>query len=111
MDTAAFADDGAQFRDQYRAQVAALIGDDRAEAFWVQATPIFQDASNDFGANGRKLQLIGNPAGLELMVSTSTGSTIGPLSQLNGLPLPPQLQSYADTWTAQQNNPASAKQP
>ncbi len=111
MDTAAFADEGAQVRDQYQAQVAALIGQDRAEAFWEQATPMFQDLFNDFGANGRKLMLIDNPAGLELMNSDSRGSTIGSLSQLNGMPLPPQLQAYADTWAAQQNNPSPAKQP
>jgi RNA polymerase sigma factor (sigma-70 family) len=98
-DTAAFPDEGAQFRDQFQAQVTALLGPERAAAFWQQASPMFSQLFNDFGAQSRQLQLINNPSGLELMNATKVGAAIGALSQRNGMPLPPALQAYADAWS------------
>jgi hypothetical protein len=98
-DTAAFPDEGAQFRDQFQAQLTALLGPERATTFWQQASPIFSQLFNDFGAQSRQLQLINNPSGLELMNATKKNATIGALSQRNGLPLPPALQAYAEAWS------------
>jgi RNA polymerase sigma factor (sigma-70 family) len=109
LNTSAFPDEGAQFRDQFKEQVVALLGSERAAAFWQQAAPEFSQLFNDFGANSRQLQLIDNPRGLELMNASSTGATIGPLSQRNGLPLPPQLQAYADAWSAPPAGQANAQ--
>jgi len=102
LNMSAFPDEGAQFRDQFQAQVTALLGSERADAFWQQATPEFSQLFNDFGANARQLQLINNPRGLELMNASATGASVGLLSQRNGMPLPPQLQAYADAWSAPQ---------
>jgi RNA polymerase sigma factor (sigma-70 family) len=102
LNTTAFPDEGAQFRDQFKDQVTALLGSERADTFWQQATPEFSQLFNDFGANPRQLQLINNPRGLELMNSYAGGASVGSLSQRNGLPLPPQLQAYADAWSAPQ---------
>jgi RNA polymerase sigma factor (sigma-70 family) len=99
MDTAAFPEEGAQFRDQFQAQVTALLGAEREDAFWQQATPMFSQVFNDFGANSRQLQLINNPRGLELMNASSGGASVGALSGRNGMPLPPALQAYADAWS------------
>jgi len=104
LNTGAFADDGAQLRDQFQQQLASLLGPDRANAFWEQASPTLSNLFDDFGANPQKLQLIDNPNGLELMTSTSTGATIGALSQRNGLPLPPELQAYVSAWTTPPND-------
>jgi RNA polymerase sigma factor (sigma-70 family) len=104
LNTGAFADDGAQLRDQFQQQLASLLGPDRANAFWEQASPTLSNLFDDFGANPQKLQLIDNPNGLELMTSTSTGATIGALSQRNGLPLPPELQAYVSAWTIPPND-------
>jgi len=109
-DTAAFPDEGAQFRDQFQAQVTALLGPERAAAFWQQASPMFSQLFNDSGAQARQLQLINNPSGLELMNATKVGAAIGALSQRNGLPLPPALQAYADAWS-QPTAPANAQPP
>jgi RNA polymerase sigma factor (sigma-70 family) len=103
LNTGAFADDGAQLRDQFQQQLASLLGPDRANAFWEQASPTLSNLFDDFGANPQKLQLIDNPNGLELMTATSTGATIGALSQRNGLPLPPELQAYVSAWTIPSN--------
>jgi RNA polymerase sigma factor (sigma-70 family) len=103
LNTTAFANDGAQERDQFQQQLASLIGPERADAFWEQASPTLGNLFNDFGANPRQLELIDNPSGLELMTASSTGSTIGALTQRNGLPLPPELQAYVNVWTAAQN--------
>jgi RNA polymerase sigma factor (sigma-70 family) len=100
LNTTAFADEGAQFRNQFQEQVTALLGSERGDAFWQQATPEFSQLFNDFGANARQLQLINNPRGLELMNSYAGGASVGSLSQRNGMPLPPQLQAYADAWSA-----------
>jgi RNA polymerase sigma factor (sigma-70 family) len=106
LNTTAFPDDGAQFRDQFKDQVTALLGSERADAFWQQATPVFSELFNDFGANARQLQLIKNPRGLELMNASPGGAAIGLLSQRNGLPLPPPLQAYADAWSTPQGDPS-----
>ena len=101
LDTAAFPEEGGQLRDQFRQQLADLLGPDRAEAFWQQAAPVFSGLLNDFGAYPRQLQLVRNQAAsmLELFNTYRGGSNVGQLDlQLNGLPLPPALQSYADTW-------------
>jgi RNA polymerase sigma factor (sigma-70 family) len=103
LDPAAFPDEGAQFRDQFKDQVTALLGPERADAFWQQDSPVFSELFNNFGANARKLELINNPQqGLELMNATAGGASIGSLSQRNGMPLPPQLQAVADAWSAPQ---------
>jgi RNA polymerase sigma factor (sigma-70 family) len=99
MDTAAFPEEGAQLRDQFQAQVTELLGPDRADAFWKQASPMFSQLFNDFGAQSRQLQLINNPTGLELMNASAAGASIGQLSQRNDMPLPPALQAYADAWS------------
>jgi len=92
-----------------------LLGPGRADAFWQQDSQMFSDFFNDFGANGRQLQLINNPQqGLELMNSTGGSASIGSLSQRNGMPLPPQLQAIADAWStpqAGQPNQAALAQP
>jgi RNA polymerase sigma factor (sigma-70 family) len=109
LKTAAFADDGAQLRDQFKEQVAALLGSERAATFWQQASPEFTDLLNDFGAYPRELQLVHNAqAGtVELFNMYHTGSGVAALDQRNGLPLPPMLQSYADAWTKEfANQPA-----
>lgn len=98
-DTAAFPDEGVQFRDQFKAQLTAVLGQDRADTFWQQASPMFSQLFNDFGAHARQLQLINNPSGLELFNSGSGSTSVGALSQRNGLPLPPALQAYADAWS------------
>jgi RNA polymerase sigma factor (sigma-70 family) len=100
LHTDAFPEDGAKFRDQFKEQLASALGPDRAEAFWQQATPMFDELFNDFGAYVRELQLIRNPNGnLELLNSRPGHSTsIGLLAGRNGMPLPPSLQAYADTW-------------
>jgi hypothetical protein len=103
LNTTAFADDGAQARDQFQQQLASLLGPDRANAFWEQTSPTLSNLFNDFGANPRQLELIDNPSGLELMTASSTGSTIGALTQRNGVPLPPELQAYASAWTTPPN--------
>jgi RNA polymerase sigma factor (sigma-70 family) len=102
LNTTAFADEGAQFRDQFKDQLSAILGSERAETFWQQATLEFTEVFNDFGANPRQLQLIKNPQGLELMNAYGGGASVGLLSQRNGMPLPPQLQAYADAWSAAQ---------
>jgi RNA polymerase sigma factor (sigma-70 family) len=109
-DTAAFPDEGAQFRDQFQAQVTALLGPERAAAFWQQTSTIFTQLFNDFGSESRQLQLINNPSGLELMNATKIGAAIGALSQRNGMPLPPALQAYADAWS-QPTGPANWQPP
>jgi RNA polymerase sigma factor (sigma-70 family) len=98
-DTAAFPEEGAQFRDQFQAQVTALLGPERAATFWQQASPVFSQLFNDFGAESRQLQLINNTSGLELMNATKKGVAIGALSRRNGMPLPPALQACADAWS------------
>lgn len=103
LNTDSFAVDGAQLRDQFQQQLASLLGPDRANAFWEQASPTLGNLFDNFGANPRKLELIDNPNGLELMTASSTGATIGALSQRNGLPLPPELQAYVSAWTAPPN--------
>jgi RNA polymerase sigma factor (sigma-70 family) len=111
LDTSAFADEGAQFRDQFKGEVTSLLGSERADAFWQQATPVFNELFNNFGANSRKLQLVNNPnAGLELFNMSPAGGTVGSLSQRNGMPLPPQLQAYADAWSAPQDQSAPPPQ-
>jgi RNA polymerase sigma factor (sigma-70 family) len=99
LDTAAFPDEGGQFRDQFRAQLTALLGPERTEAFWQQASPVFKEVFNDFGAQSRQLQLIDNPSGIELLNASGKGASIGALSQRNGMPLPPALQAYVDAWS------------
>jgi RNA polymerase sigma factor (sigma-70 family) len=99
LNTTAFPDEGAQFRNQFQDQLTSLLGSERANTFWQQATPEFSQLFNDFGANARQLQLIKNPQGLELMNAYGGGASVGSLSQRNGMPLPPQLQAYADAWS------------
>jgi len=99
LNTTAFEDEGAQFQQQFKDQVTSLLGPERGETFWQQATPEFTELFNDFGANPRQLQLINNPRGLELMNAYGGGASVGLLSQRNGMPLPPQLQAYADAWS------------
>ena len=113
LDTAAFADEGNQLRDQFKQQVADLLGTERADAFWQQAAPVFTGLLNDFGNYPRELQLIRNEqAGiLELMTSYRNSSSIGQLdAQRNGLVLPPALQAYADTWTREMAMAAQSSQ-
>jgi len=101
LDTAAFPEEGAQLRDQFRQQLTDLLGAERADAFWQQAAPVFSGLLNDFGAYRRQLQLVRNQAAgtLELFNTYRGGSSVGQLDlQLNGLALPPALQSFADTW-------------
>ena len=101
LDTAAFPQQGAQLRDQFRQQLADLLGPERADAFWQQAAPVFSGSLNDFGAYPRQLQLVRNQAAgmLELFNTYRGASSVGQLDlQLNGLALPPALQAYADTW-------------
>jgi RNA polymerase sigma factor (sigma-70 family) len=105
LETAAFPDEGAQFRDQFKAQLTTVLGPERADAFWQQASPVFDQLFNDFGAHSRRLQLINNPSGLELMNSAPGGTSIGALSQRNGMPLPPALQAYADAWSQPNGQP------
>ncbi len=99
METAAFADEGAQFRDQFQAQLVSLLGQERADAFWQQAAPMFTELFNDFGSKPRTLQLIDNPAGIELLNQYANSSSIGQLVGRNGMPLPPPLQAYVQTWS------------
>jgi RNA polymerase sigma factor (sigma-70 family) len=109
--TTAFADEGAQVRDQFQQQFSSLLGPERAAAYWEQASPILSDLFDEFGSNQRQLQLIDNPNGLELMTAYRSGTTPGPytsaaigaLSQLHGMPLPPELQAYATAWTSPAN--------
>jgi hypothetical protein len=101
LDTAAFPEEGAALRDQFKQQLAGLLGAERADAFWQQAAPVFTGLLDDFGAYPRQLQLVRNQGAgvLELFNSYHGSSTVGQLDlQLNGLALPPALQSYADTW-------------
>ena len=58
-----------------------MLGQDRANAFWDQASPTLGDQFNDFGSNPRQLQLINNPNGLELMNTYGGGATVGSLNQ------------------------------
>ena len=99
--TEAFPGEGTSFREQFRSQLGAVLGDDRADAFWQQTVPMFDELFNGFGAYVREFQLIKNSNGnIELFNSRPGHSTsIGLLSARNGMPLPPQLQAYADTWT------------
>ena len=110
LDMTAFPEEGTQFRDQFQAQVTALLGPERTDAFWQQAAPMFSQLFNDFGVQSRQLQLINNPNGLELMTSNAKGAAVGALSQRNGMPLPPALQAYADAWS-QPASPANTQPP
>jgi hypothetical protein len=75
---------------------------------------MFDEVLNNFGAYKRDLQLIYNSnQTIELFNSTPAGSSVGQLEGRNGMPLPAQLQTYADTWGAEiaarraaQNQPA-----
>ncbi|MDB6112953.1 MAG: hypothetical protein JWR69_4703 [Pedosphaera sp.] len=53
LKTAAFAEDGAAFREQFKQQLAELLGPARTDAFWRQAAPVFTDLLNDFGSYPR----------------------------------------------------------
>ncbi len=113
LKTAAFPDEGSQFREQFQQQIAGLLGPERADAFWQQAAPVFTGLLNDFGKYPRELQLIRNEqaGSLELLNSYHDGTSIGTLDQQrNGLALPPALQAYADTW-AQEMAAQSTQQP
>ncbi len=99
LSTEAFPEEGGQLRDQFKARVSELLGPERAEAFWQQASPVFADLFNDFGAYPRDLQLINNPQqGPELMNAYRGSTRIGSLADRNGMPLPPALQNYAEAW-------------
>lgn len=100
MNTVAFKADGAQMRDQFQTQLAALLGPERMEAFWQQATSVFRDSLNDFGAYKRNLKLVSSgPTGpLSLFDHYRNEGRARELTQLNGRPLPPSLQAYADAW-------------
>jgi hypothetical protein len=112
LSTSAFAEEGAQFRDEFKGRIADLLGPERAEAFWSQAAPLFTELFNDFGAYPRDLQLVNNPnAGLELFNTYRGGGSVGPLSQRNGTPLPQGLQAYADAWTREQAGQAATPSP
>ncbi len=113
LKTAAFPDEGSQFREQFQQQIAGLLGPERADAFWQQAAPVFTGLLNDFGKYPRELQLIRNEqaGSLELLNSYHDGTSIGTLDQQrNGLALPPALQAYADTW-AREMAAQSTQQP
>ena len=47
LDMTAFPEEGTQFRDPFQAQVTALLGPERTDAFWQQAAPMFSQLFND----------------------------------------------------------------
>jgi RNA polymerase sigma factor (sigma-70 family) len=110
----AFPDEGARLEDQFKQQLAGLLGPERSDAFWQQAAPMFTSLLNDFGAYPRQFQLIRNDIArsLELLDSYRNSNSIGVLDlQRNGVPLPPALQAYADTWAREMAAQASSQPP
>jgi RNA polymerase sigma factor (sigma-70 family) len=106
LSTSAFAEEGAQFRDQFRSQLTDLLGPERTEVFWGQTAPMFTEVFNDFGAYPRNLQLVKSARnGWPLLNTYRNSSHVCPLSERNGMPIPQMLQAYADAWTQEQAGP------
>jgi RNA polymerase sigma factor (sigma-70 family) len=99
LKTAAFPAEGAQFRDQFRAQLEGILGSERTDAFWQQAAPVFTDLFNEFGAYKRDLQILHTPGQrVELSDSYRNSSSGGAWIGRDGRPLPPSLQAHAEAW-------------
>ena len=97
--TETFEDYGQGFSIWFRERITSLLGEERAQAFWGQAQPVFEDTFNDFGSEPRTLQVIdriGQP--LTLMEGYRGGHSIGELDKQPGRILPPPLQSYVTAW-------------
>jgi hypothetical protein len=105
-----FPDEGSALRDTFRAQLSALLGADRMNAFEQQAASVFDNSLNGFGAYPHEYSLSNRPnVGLEILEHDRVGARIGTLADWTGT-LPPNLQAYADMWT-RQNNAANGANP
>jgi RNA polymerase sigma factor (sigma-70 family) len=107
LEMAAFPDEGAAFQQRFRDRLTGMLGPERAEAFWLQAAPVFRDVFNGFGANPTTFQLMRRNDGLvEFLLQARQSSRIGKLEDLHGMGIPKALQPIADEWTK-----SSAPQP
>jgi RNA polymerase sigma factor (sigma-70 family) len=97
LKTSTFGDEGAALRDNYRAQLDSLLGPERAQLFWDQAKPAFDELLNDFGANERRLEVILANNGIDVFDFKKGGASVTPLKS-RAAPLPPGVQQMVDDW-------------
>jgi RNA polymerase sigma factor (sigma-70 family) len=107
-----------QTRENLRAQLVNLLGEERTAVFWKQAEPTFRESFNDFGALER-VQTVAFHQGEELSTWNATrhpgDATYSTWSNSSGKldtdSIPENLRPLVSAWRAQHASPAGGPLP